>query len=73
MKFVDISMPIIHNGVFDLLEQRVNTLYIDHAELSTFDLLMLLEQIHYTADGEALWYSRTFYRSDVIGFHIVRT
>lgn len=35
-------------------------------------LLTLLEQTHYTASGEALWYSRAFYRSDLIGFHIVR-
>lgn len=35
-------------------------------------LLTLLEQTHYTASNEALWYSRAFYRSDLIGFHIIR-
>lgn len=34
-------------------------------------LLTLLEQTHYTVE-RALWYSRAFYRSDLIAFHIVR-
>lgn len=36
-------------------------------------LLMLLEHTHYTPDGSPMWYSRTFHRSDVISFHIVRS
>lgn len=31
MKLVDLSTPIIHNGVSDPPEQRANILYIDHA------------------------------------------
>lgn len=30
MKLVDLSTPIIHNGVSDPPEQRANILYIDH-------------------------------------------
>ena len=36
-------------------------------------LLMLLEHTHYTPDGSPMWYSRTFHRSDVISFHIIRS
>lgn len=36
-------------------------------------LLMLVEHTHYAPDGHPVWYSRTFHRSDVISFHIVRS
>ncbi len=36
-------------------------------------LLMLLEHTHYAPNGQRMWYSRTFHRSDVISFHIVRS
>ncbi len=36
-------------------------------------LLMLLEHTHYAPDGNPMWYSRTFHRSDVISFHIIRS
>lgn len=44
----------------------------DKLALPNGHLLTLLEQTHYTASNEALWYSRAFYRSDLIGFHIIR-
>lgn len=36
-------------------------------------LLMLIEHTHYAPDGRPIWYSRTFHRSDIISFHIVRS
>lgn len=40
-------------------------------DLTEKKLLILLEQTHY-AKGKAIWYSRSFYRSDIIAFHIIR-
>jgi GntR family transcriptional regulator len=36
-------------------------------------LVMLVEHTYYSPDGMPMWYSRTFHRSDVISFHIVRS
>ncbi|NLS45675.1 MAG: GntR family transcriptional regulator [Firmicutes bacterium] len=36
-------------------------------------LLMLLEHTHYAPNGKKMWYSRTFHRSDIISFHIIRS
>lgn len=42
-------------------------------EVPVGHLLMLLEHTHYSPVGKPMWYSRTFHRSDIISFHIVRS
>jgi len=35
-------------------------------------LIMYIEQIHYSVDNKPIWYSRAFYRNDMIRFSIMR-
>ncbi|HCF90860.1 MAG TPA: hypothetical protein DER58_00040 [Firmicutes bacterium] len=62
----------IRRAVSRIYPYVADSLTGDRLALPKGHLLTLLEQTHYTASGEALWYSRAFYRSDLIGFHIVR-
>jgi GntR family transcriptional regulator len=69
------------SGKYGRIRQAVAYLYpyvadavvSEKLEIAVGHLLMLLEHTHYTAEGRPMWYSRTFHRSDVISFHIVRS
>ena len=63
---------MIGQAVTYMYPYLADSLIGDRLSVPKKHLLTLLEQTHYTTTGEALWYSRAFYRSDLIGFHIVR-
>lgn len=59
------ALAYLHPCLADEMVSEKLKVPVDH-------LLMLMEHTHYAPDGQPMWYSRTFHRSDVISFHIVR-
>lgn len=62
---------VICHAIAHMHPHVADTVLAGRLEVPKMHLLTLLEQTHYTTT-EAVWYSRAFYRSDLIGFHIVR-
>jgi len=59
------ALAYLHPCLADEMVSEKLEIPVDH-------LLMLMEHTHYAPDGRPIWYSRTFHRSDIISFHIVR-
>lgn len=60
------ALAYLHSDTADAMVSEKLKIPVGH-------LLMLVEHTYYAEDGRPMWYSRTFHRSDVISFHIIRS
>jgi len=63
----------VHQSLVYLHPYTADSMISEKLDIPIGHLVMLLEHTHYGPEGRPLWYSRTFHRSDVISFHVVRS
>ncbi|HHT91276.1 MAG: GntR family transcriptional regulator [Limnochordia bacterium] len=63
----------IHQSLAYLHPYTADSMVSEKLQIPSGHLVMLLEHTNYGPEGGPVWYSRTFHRSDVISFHIVRS
>lgn len=73
LKYLSGKVGQIRQALAYLYPYVADAVVSERLDVPVGHMLMLLEHTHYAPEGCPMWYSRTFHRSDVISFHIIRS
>ncbi|HQO11966.1 MAG TPA: GntR family transcriptional regulator [Petrotogaceae bacterium] len=63
---------VVDHAVTYLNPYSSDDLISEKLSIKNNQLIMYIEQVHYSVDDEPIWYSRAFYRNDIIRFSLMR-